>query len=119
VVLESQDLCGELSNDAGGGRLTRQGNALRLGGGESLASEALESFDAAVSEVSSDSLVSRSPELCWALVVGQEGKGLSPVLRSNARSKTGDSNRSASPRRVMVLFWSVTRSRRRPSRIRS
>src|SRR5215217_9787303 len=41
VVLESQDLCGELSNDAGGDRLAWQGNALRLGGGESLALETL------------------------------------------------------------------------------
>jgi hypothetical protein len=37
AVLESQDLCGELRDDAGGDRLGRQGNALRLGGGESFA----------------------------------------------------------------------------------
>ncbi len=79
MVLESQDLCGELGNDAGGDRLGRQGNALRLGGGESLPSDAVESFDTAVSEVGGDALVSRSPELCWALVVTQKGKGTSPV----------------------------------------
>lgn len=64
-----------------GRRSTRpgQGNALRLGGGESLASDAVESFDAAVSEVSGDALVSRSPELRRALVAGQEGKRPSPV----------------------------------------
>src|SRR5215213_9497903 len=99
VVLESQNLCGQLSNDAGGDRLARQGNALRLGGGKSLASDALESFDTAVSEVSGDALVSRSPELCRALVVGQKGKGTSPVqiqrpfqsrrLRQERLSKAG------------------------------
>jgi hypothetical protein len=41
VVLESQDLCGELANDAGGDRLGWQGNTLRLSGGESLASDAV------------------------------------------------------------------------------
>src|SRR5919112_6602456 len=79
VVLESQDLCGELGNNTGGDRLAWQGNALRLGGGESLASDTVESFDTAVSEVGGDALVSRSPELCRALVVGQESKGTSPV----------------------------------------
>ena len=87
MVLESQDLCGELGNNTGGDRLARQGNALRLGGGESAATPS-NPLTPRFSEVGGDALVSRSPELCRALVVGQEGKG--PLLfRSNARSKAG------------------------------
>jgi hypothetical protein len=70
AVLEGQDLCGEFGNNAGSGRLARQGDVLRLGGGESLASDAVESFDTAFPEVSGDSLLSCSPELRRALVVG-------------------------------------------------
>jgi hypothetical protein len=49
MVLESQDLCSEFSNNVGSGRLARQGNVLRLGGAESLASDTVESFDPAFS----------------------------------------------------------------------
>jgi hypothetical protein len=117
AVFESEDLCGELGDDAGSERLGRQGDALRLGGTESPGGDAVESLDAVFSEVGGDALVSRPPESRGALVAVRRVRG--PLLfRSNIRSKAGESDNSASPRRAMVLFWSTRRSRR-PSRMRS
>jgi hypothetical protein len=105
VVLESQDLCGELANDAGGDRLGWQGNTLRLSGGESLASDAVEPFDPARPQVGGDALVSRSPESLRTLVVWVSRLRGPLLFRSDARSKAGDSDKSASPRRVL---WSCS-----------
>jgi hypothetical protein len=67
AILESEDFCGKLRNDARGDVLCGKGNTLRSGCAKGLMRYAIGAFDAAVSEVGGNTLVARSSKLCRSL----------------------------------------------------
>jgi hypothetical protein len=84
ALLEGEDLCSELRDDARGYLLCRQSNALGSGRGKCLVCYVCGPFDAAEPQVSGDTLVARSPKLRGSLVVGEEGEGTFAVKIQNS-----------------------------------
>ncbi|MGF1471424.1 MAG: hypothetical protein ACFB50_06740 [Rubrobacteraceae bacterium] len=74
ALLEEEDLCSQLGDDAGGDLLGGHGNTLGVGCSENLTSERIRSLDAAVFEEGGDSLATRPPDLSRSLVVRDEGE---------------------------------------------
>ena len=71
AIFEGENLSGKLCNDARSEVLCGKSNALGSGCGKCLVRYDIESFDAAVSEIGSNTLLARSSKPCRGLVVGE------------------------------------------------